>query len=149
MTATLTTRDLGPAPEPMIVRDMARRAVALLPVAILVATAVWGFAGTASAGYASAIVLANLALSAWTLSAAARISFTLLMAAALGGFLVRLALVSAAVLLVKDAGWVEPMALGITLVVAHLGLLFWELRYVSISLAHPGLRPMSKETSSR
>jgi hypothetical protein len=61
--------------------------------------------------------------------------------------------VSAAVLLVKDAGWVEPLALGLTLVVAHLGLLFWELRYVSISLAHPGLKPSplptSKETSSR
>ena len=26
-------------------------------------------------------------------------------------------------------------------VVSHLGLLFWELRYVSISLAHPGLKP--------
>jgi hypothetical protein len=57
------------------------------------------------------------------------------------------------VLLVRDAGWVEPLALGLTLVVAHLGLLFWELRYVSISLAHPGLKPgvptSSKETSSR
>ena len=27
------------------------------------------------------------------------------------------------------------------LVVTHLGLLFWELRYVSASLAHPGLTP--------
>jgi hypothetical protein len=50
---------------------------------------------------------------------------------------------------VQDAGWVEPTALGLTLVVTHLGLLVWELRFVSISLAHPGLRPTSKETSSR
>ena len=32
-------------------------------------------------------------------------------------------------------------ALGTTLVVTHLGLLFWEMRYVSLSLAHPGLKP--------
>src|SRR3546814_2696410 len=70
------------------------------------------------------------------------------MRAALFGFLIRLALVAAAVLLVRDAGWVEPVALGLTLVVAHLGLLFWELRFVSISLAHPDLKPtLPKETS--
>ena len=32
-------------------------------------------------------------------------------------------------------------ALGITVLVTHLGLLFWELRYVSASLAFPGLKP--------
>ena len=149
MTTAMTTRDTGPAPEPLIVRDLAKRALALAPVAVLVATAVWGFAGAASAAYAVGIVLANLALAAWMLSTAARISYALLMGAALFGFLLRLGLVSAAVLLVKDAGWVEPLALGLTLVIAHLGLLVWELRYVSFSLAHPGLRPTPKETSSR
>jgi hypothetical protein len=28
-----------------------------------------------------------------------------------------------------------------TIVIAHVGLLFWELRYVSLSLAFPGLKP--------
>jgi hypothetical protein len=31
--------------------------------------------------------------------------------------------------------------LGITLVATHVGLLFWESRYVSLSLAFPGLKP--------
>jgi hypothetical protein len=149
VTAAVSTRDLGPAPEPVLVRDMARRALAFAPIAVLACTAVWGVDGAASAGYALAVVLANFALAAWMLSTAARISYGLLMGAALFGFLLRLGLVSAAVLLVKDAAWVEPLALGLTLVVTHLGLLFWELRYVSISLAHPGLKPPSKETSSR
>jgi hypothetical protein len=152
MTA-ITTRDLGPAPEPVLARDMARRALPFAPVAVVLCAALWGFAGAASAAYAVAIVLANLLLAAWMLSTAARISYALLMGAALFGFVLRLGLVSAAVLLVKDAGWVEPYALGLTLVVAHLGLLFWELRYVSISLAHPGLKPTAaptpKETSPR
>jgi hypothetical protein len=154
---TFTTRDLGPAPEPAIARDMAKRALAFAPAAIAVCAAIWGFAGAASAAYAVVIVLANLLFASWMLSTAARISYGALMGAALFGFVLRLALVSAAVLVVRDAGWVEPMALGLTLVVAHLGLLFWELRYVSISLAHPGLKPSlatslatsPKETSPR
>jgi hypothetical protein len=153
VTAAMTTRDLGPAPEPVVALDMAKRAVLFAPVAVAVCAAIWGAAGAASAAYAVAIVLANLLFAAWMLSTAARISYGVLMGAALFGFILRLALVSAAVLLVRDAGWVEPMALGLTLVVAHLGLLFWELRYVSISLAHPGLKPTlatsSKETSPR
>jgi hypothetical protein len=149
VSATLTARDLGPAPEPVVARDIAKHGVWLAPVAILASAAGWGFAGAASAAYAMVIVLANLLLAAWMLATAARISYGMLMGAALFGFLVRLGLVSAAVLLVKDAGWVEPVALAITLVVAHLGLLFWELRYVSISLAHPGLHPTSKEKHLR
>lgn len=148
MTAILS-RDLGPAPEPELARDMAKRAVLLAPIALVVGGAIWGTDGVASAAYATAIVLANLVLAAWMLSTAAKISYALLMGVALFGFLLRLGLVSAAVLLVRDAAWVEPMALGLTLVVAHLGLLFWELRYVSISLAHPGLKPNLKETSLR
>lgn len=149
MTATLTTHDLGPAPEPVLARDIAKRALLLAPIAVLVGAAIWGTDGAASAGYATVLVLANLLLAAWMLSTAAKISYALLMGAALFGFLLRLGLVSAAVLLVQDAAWVEPLALGLTLVVAHLGLLFWELRYVSISLAHPGLKPNLKETSLR
>ena len=149
MSSTFVTRDLGPAPEPVLALDIAKRALAFTPAAALVSAAIWGFAGATSAAYAMVLVMANLFLAAWMLSTAARISYAALMGAALFGFVLRLALVSAAVLLVRDAGWVEPMALGLTLVVAHLGLLFWELRFVSISLAHPGLKPTPKETSLR
>jgi hypothetical protein len=52
-----------------------------------------------------------------------------------------MALVTLVVFLVKDAGWVDLLALGVSILVTHLGLLFWELRYVSASLAFPGLKP--------
>jgi hypothetical protein len=149
VSATFVTRDLGPAPEPVLVRDMAKRGVLFAPAIVAAGAIGWGAAGAASAAYALGLVLVNFLVAAWMLSTAARISYGLLMGAALFGFLLRLGLVSAAVLLVQDAGWVEPVPLGLTLVVAHLGLLFWELRYVSISLAHPGLKPTLKETSSR
>ena len=149
MTAAVTTRDLGPAPEPVLARDIAKHALIVAPIAIVVCAAIWGWAGAASAAYALTLVTLNFLAAAWMLSTAARISYGLLMGVALFGFLVRLALIGVAVLAVQDAAWVEPVALGLTLVVSYLGLLFWELRYVSVSLAHPGLKPTPKETSLR
>ena len=63
------------------------------------------------------------------------------MAVALGGFAVRMGLVTLVVFLVRDEAWIDLPALGIAVLVTHLGLLFWELRYVSASLAFPGLKP--------
>lgn len=129
------------APEQTVAWDLAKRAVPLAPLLVGLAALVWGAAGAASAAYAVVIVVVNFMLAAWMLATAARIGDTLLMAAAMFGFLLRLALVFAAVFLVEGAAWVEPAALGLTLVVTHLGLLVWELRYVSASLAYPGLKP--------
>jgi hypothetical protein len=41
----------------------------------------------------------------------------------------------------KDRSWIELVPLGLTIVVTHLGLLVWETRYVSTTLAFPGLLP--------
>jgi hypothetical protein len=54
---------------------------------------------------------------------------------------VALGLVTVAILLVRHAGWVDLIPLAVTVLVAQLGLLFWETRYVSASLAFPGLKP--------
>jgi hypothetical protein len=137
------------APERQVAFDMVKRALPLAPVVILLCALPWGAAGAASAAFAIVLVVANFAAAAWMLGAAARISYALLMGAALFGYLLRLALIFAAIYAVKDASWVEPMALGLTLIVTHLGLLVWELRYVSASLAFPGLKPAAKENASR
>ena len=63
------------------------------------------------------------------------------MGAVLFGYLARLALVTVAVLAVKDMAWVELVPLGFTLIITHIGLLVWEARHVSMSLAYPGLKP--------
>ena len=150
MSDVFTGRDLGPAPEREIARDMVRRALPAAPVILLLALAPWGVDGALSAAYAMVLVVANFLLAAWVLAAAARIGYGLLMGAALFGYLVRIALIGAAVWAVRDATWVEPVPLGITLVATHLGLLAWELRYVSASLAFPGLKPgATKESASR
>ena len=131
----------GPAPEQAIAVDLARRAIPLLPVAVVVGAVGWGVEGALSATYAIALVVFNFLLSAALISWSARISLSVLMGTVLVGYLVRLGLVTVAVLLVRDAAWVELVPLGVTLVATHLGLLFWETRHVSASLAFPGLKP--------
>jgi hypothetical protein len=122
--------------------DMLRRGLPAAPVVLLVSGLIWGMSGVASAAYAMGIVGVNLVLSALALAWAARTSLTLLMGVALGGFLVRMGLVTVAILLVRHASWVDLTPLAITVLVAQLGLLFWETRYVSASLAFPGLKPV-------
>ena len=133
--------DPGPAVEAQIAADMAKRMLPVLPVVVLVSGLAWGPDGAASGALAVALVLGNLALSAVLLGRAARISLALLMVAALGGFVLRLFLLLAIVWAVKDQPWVDITALGFTLIVTHLGLLVWETRHVSASLAYPGLKP--------
>jgi ATP synthase I chain len=147
----IATRDTGPAVEREVASDMVRRALPVAPAVIALALIPWGVDGALSAAFAIAVVVANFLLAAWVLAAASRISYGLLMGAALFGYLVRIALIGLAVWAVKDLSWVEPVPLGVTLIVTHLGLLLWELRYVSASLAFPGLKPgaTTKETASR
>lgn len=137
------TADLVPdrSPEQTIARDMARRAVWAAPVIVIVAGMIWGTDGALSALFAIGLVVVNFLLSAALLTWAGRISSPMLMVAALGGFVVRLALITVVVLAVKDLGWVELLPLGLTLIVTHLGLLVWETRHISASLAHPVLAP--------
>ena len=130
-----------PPVERQVAVDMIRRSLPALPVVIAVAALFWGMSGALSAAYAIALVLLNFILSAVALAWAATRSLVALMAVALFGFLIRLGLLAAAVLLVKDHWWVELVPLGFTLVVTHLGLLVWEARHVSASLAFPGLKP--------
>ena len=80
----------------------------------------------------------------WDLAWVTWISLGVLMFTALFGYLARLGLITLAVFLVKDTGWVEMIPLGAALIITHLGLLWWETRYVSASLAFPALKPQRK-----
>jgi hypothetical protein len=135
----------APDVERQLAFDMARRGLWVIPAVVAAAGAVWGVEGIWSGLVAVAVVLVNLVLAAVSLSWAARRSLTLLMAVAMGGFLVRMGLVTAVLLAVRNQPWIDLVALGVTVLVTHLGLLFWELRYVSASLAYPALKPGHKE----
>jgi hypothetical protein len=137
----ITTSLQGPAPEVGVTKDMVRRGLIVAPLIIAVCGVIWGMNGAYSSAYGIAIVLVNFALAATLVAVTARISLGLMMGAVLFGYLVRLGLIFLAVLLVKDSGWISLPALGATIIVTHLGLLVWEMKYVALSLAHPGLKP--------
>jgi hypothetical protein len=139
--APFTTRLEGPAPEVSVSRDIVRRGLIVAPVLVAICGVIWGVDGAWSSAYAIALVLVNFGLAAAFIAVTARIGLTLMMAAILFGYLVRLGLIFLAVFLVRDAGWISLPALGASIIVTHLGLLIWEMKYVAISLAHPGLKP--------
>jgi len=118
------------------------------PLIMVIAGVIWGLTGAWSAGLGLALVLMNFGLAAALISWATPMSLALRMGVALFGFLLRLGLISLAVFLVRDVSWVSLPALGITIIVTHLGLLFWEMRFIAASLAFPGLRPNAQEYPS-
>jgi hypothetical protein len=121
--------------------DIVKRGLVVAPVLVAIAGVIWGADGAWSSLFAIALVLVNFLVSAALISYTAKISLGLMMGATLFGYLIRLGLIMLAVLLVRDAGWISLPALGATIIVTHLGLLLWELKYVAITLAHPGLKP--------
>lgn len=131
--------------QPQVERDIAldivKHGLLLAPLVILVAGLVSGWDGTASAAIALGIVCLNFTLAALSVGWAAKISPEMVGGVALGGYVVRLGLILGALVLLRHMSWIVLPWLGFTLVGAHLALLFWEMRYVSMSLAAPGLRP--------
>ena len=135
----------GLAPEVSVSRDIIKRGLMVAPAVMIIGGIIWGINGAWSSGLGLAIVLVNFGLAAALISWAAPISLALMMGVSLFGYLIRLGLIALAVFLVRDVSWVSLPALGITLIVSHLGLLFWEMKFIAASLAFPGLRPNKTE----
>ena len=133
------------APERQLAFDMLRRGLPVAPVLIVVCGLIWGRDGALSAAFGIGLVLLNLLLSAVSMSWAARYSPTTIMVTALGGFTARMALIVLALFVVRGQSWVVDIPLGLTIVLTHLGLLVWETRFVSASLAYPALKPRRSE----
>ena len=141
----LSMRDTGPAPEAALARDIVKRGLIASPILLGISAVFWGANGAYSCAYALAIVFGNFGLAAALVAYAARISYALMMASMMFGYLLRMGLVAVAVFAVRNLDWVEFVPLGLTIILAHLGLLFWEMRYVSLSLAFPGLKPKKQK----
>jgi hypothetical protein len=112
--------------ESIVARHTVRRAVLIGP---LVVAAAW-LLGDAAAAFAGAIgvavVVVNFLLAGEILSRAARVSMKAYHAAALLGFVVRLALITVTMLLIASVFEIDRPAMGISAVVAYLTLLTWE-----------------------
>jgi uncharacterized membrane protein YwaF len=67
------------------------------------------------------------------------------MGVALGGFLFKIIVLFIVGTVVEQIDAVDFPVFVVTLLVAHLGLLAWETRSVSLSLASPGLKPRGQK----
>jgi hypothetical protein len=128
-------------PERQVALDIVRRGAIISPVIIVFAGVLRGWDGAASAAIALVIVLCNFAASAAIISRAAKSGATAVGAAAMGGYILRLGVIFVALLLLRNVSWIDMPTLGLVLVGTHIGLLTWEMKYVSLTLAAPGLRP--------
>ena len=129
------------ADETRIAADLARKAALVSPVIVAAAGVVRGVDGAISAAIALVIVAANFWASAALIARAARLGPTVIAAAVLAGYLVRLAAIVAIVLALNTLSWVDTPTLVVVLAVTHLAVLFWEMRSVSLTAAYPGLHP--------
>jgi hypothetical protein len=129
------------AHERRIADHMARHALLVAPVVILACGVARGIDGAISAAIGLALVALNFFVSARLIGWAAAKSLTLLQAAVLGGFVVRLFALTLIVLGLEQFSFIDLPVLVLTIAITHIGLLIWETRYVSLTLAAPGLKP--------
>jgi hypothetical protein len=142
--------DAAPPVERRIATDLARHGLMVAPVIVLVAGLFRGLDGAASAALGLAVLVLNFLAAAISLEWGARRGGNALFAVALGGFLFRMVSILVVILVAQALfGWIDVVVLGVTLFLTHLGLLFWELRSVSFSLAAPGLQRDRPTPSSR
>jgi hypothetical protein len=139
-----TTPALEVAHEARIARDLARRAALITPIVLLGTGLAWGIGGAVSAAVGLALVAANFLASARVIAGAARRSQSAVFGTVLGGYVLRLGLILGIVLALQQVSWVNIPVLVVTIAVSHLVLVTWELRFVSFSLAAPGLKPARK-----
>ena len=116
-------RDPHSEPEKNIVSDMLSRGLKITPLWLLLSLAIWGVDGVASSAIGLGLIFAN--------------------------FLAAAAFLTIAVIGFSKITFFAPVPLAITIIVSHLGLLVWETRYVSLSLAYPGLGPSHMTQKNR
>jgi hypothetical protein len=122
-------------PERALVRAVMPWAVPAFAVAAAIGWAAGGRDAALSATIGIAVVFANLAAYGWSLSVAARISPTVLAAVAMGGYVIRLAIVVALLLLLDRLTFFSPLTFALAVMPATVFVLVYELKVLSGPMA--------------
>ena len=109
-----------------VARQIVKRSWYVGPVAVVAAWAIRGADGALAAALGVAVVLGNFLLSGWILSRALKISTGVYHAAALFGFVLRLALIAGAMFAAAALFEVDRYAMGIAAVGSYLVLVTLE-----------------------
>lgn len=118
-------------PEHELVRRILPYSLPACAVAALLGGLLGGAGAAWSAGIAVVVVTANFVGNAYSVAWAARIAPTVLMAVGLGGFMVRLATLTIALLLLDRLGWFSPIAFAAAFVPTTIALLAVEMKLLA------------------
>ncbi len=109
-------------------RGAAWAALGTFAVGIVVSTVIWGSKGLFGALIGGAIAIASSLATLLLMRKTAALDPMFVMVAALGGFMGKLIVLLVAVILLRGQDWLEPRALGITLVATVVVTSFLEAR---------------------
>lgn len=112
--------------EAIIGRNIAKRAIVVAPLIVIVFGITGGWLGAASAAIGIAIVVVNFILGGYILATAAGVSLGMYHAAALFGFFIRLGLITLTMVLIVSTFDIDRVAMGVSVVVSYLVLLSLE-----------------------
>jgi hypothetical protein len=119
-------------------RELVRRAVPFVPFAFVLALVVGGVSAGWPVGWSAAIgvllVATNAVVNAEVLARTARISLTAYAAGVVGGFVVRLGAIVAAMFGLSRLSWFSPLAFGLAVVPATVLLLGYEMKLLARGL---------------
>ena len=132
-------------PEKRIANHLALRALWFSPLFLILSALGWGLSGVVSSLLALVLVAVNFLAGAAIITRSVKISPNMLYGSVLGGYVIRLAILTGVVMSVRPFDWFETVPFAMTLLVTHLGLLATETRYISASLAYPDLKPTSSK----
>ena len=132
-------------PEKRIANHLALRALWVSPLFLILSALGWGLSGAVSALLALVLVSVNFLTGAAIITRSVKISPNMLYGSVLGGYVIRLAILTGVVMSVRPFDWFKTVPFAMTLLVTHLGLLATETRYISASLAYPDLKPTSSK----
>jgi hypothetical protein len=132
--------DTIPAVEQQIARDIVRHALLASPVLVVLLGLLRSGDAAASGALGLALVIVNFLLAAALQGWSARTTPAAIVSTVMLSYLLRLGLLIVAVVALRTVDWVDVPVLALTVAIAHLVLLVWELRSVRLSLAEPGLR---------
>ena len=131
MTAAPSPVTAGDPVELRLARSAALFLVALSIPVLGVAALVKGSAGLASAAIGAAVVIGMFLMAGAMMSWAAKIGPAALMGAVLGGYLVRLMIYAALIMLLSPIEWLHGPTLAIATAVLLVAALAFEVRHVS------------------
>ena len=130
--------------EKRMASHMLKWGVVASPFLLLISYLIWSIHGLESSLYSIVLVLTNFLVTAKVMEIGGKISLPALMGAAVGSFIFDLVLLTVAVIPVAQAGWMNLWALGLTLIVTHLGLVVFEATTISTRMAIMDIRAKSQ-----